>query len=406
MSTVVESDKIVVSGMRSTGMLHLGHYHGAIKNWVDLQNKYDCYLFAADWHALTTHYTETQDIEHFAWNNLVDWIACGVNPDKATVFIQSHVPEHAQLHLLLSMITPLSWLERVPTYKEQQQKLDTRDLSTYGFLGYPLLQTADVLIYKADYIPVGEDQVPHIEFSREVARRFNHIYGTEPDFEDKVAQATKKLSKKQSKYFYELQKKYQEQGDHEVLPLAKELILTQNNLSTIDKERLLGAIEGSSKTILPEPSALLSKSSKMPGLDGQKMSKSYNNTIMLREPLDNVEKKVRTMPTDPARVKKTDPGTPEKCPVWELHKVYSSEDTRNWVQDGCTGAKIGCIDCKKPVILAIQHELEPIQDRINELERNQNYVREIAAHGAKKARDKAKSTLEEVKAAMNLSYPG
>lgn len=404
MNTASEIEKKVVSGMRSTGMLHLGHLHGAIRNWVQLQNTYDCYFFAADWHALTTHYNETAEIEKHAWHNLVDWLACGVNPNSSTIFIQSHVPEHAELHVLLSMITPLSWLERVPTYKEQQQKLTTKDLGTYGFLGYPVLQTADVALYKADYIPVGEDQVPHIELSREIVRRFNHIYGTEPDFEEKVAIAIKKMAKKQAKTYAELRKRYQEQGDHEVLPVAKELILSQNNLSIIDKERLLGAIEGSSKSILVEPQALLTKFSKMPGLDGQKMSKSYNNTIMLREPLDSVEKKLRTMPTDPARIKRTDPGSPDKCPVWEMHKVYSDEETKNWVQDGCRNAKIGCIDCKQPVINAVKNELEPIQQRISELEANPRQVREIAAAGAEKARDVARITLEEVRAAMGLSY--
>jgi tryptophanyl-tRNA synthetase len=390
--------------MRTTGMLHLGHLHGVIKNWIELQNQYDCYFFAADIHALTTHYNETADIEKFAWSTLVDWIACGLNPNQSTIYIQSHVPQHAELHLLLSMITPLSWLERVPTYKEQQQKLNTRDLSTYGFLGYPLLQAADVLIYKTDYIPVGEDQVPHIEFAREVARRFNHIYGTEPDFEAKVLAAIKKMSKKHGQIYLELCKNYKEHGKHESLPIAKELILAQNNLSITDKERLLGSLEGTYKTILAEPQALLTKNSKMPGLDGQKMSKSYNNTIMLRDPIEIIDKKIKTMPTDPARVKRTDPGTPEKCPVWAFHQVYSSQDTKNWVQEGCTQAKIGCLDCKKPIVDSVVNELKPIQDRILELDNNPKYVKEIAVKGAEKARDVAKITLDEVKALMGLSY--
>lgn len=404
MNTTSETEKRVVSGMRSTGMLHLGHLHGAINNWIDLQNKYDCYFFAADWHALTTHYSDTKDIEKYAWHNLIDWLACGLNPNNSTIFIQSHVPEHAELHLLLSMITPMSWLERVPTYKEQQQKLNTRDLSTYGFLGYPLLQTADVLIYHADYIPVGEDQVPHIEFSREVARRFNFIYGQEDDFESKLEQTLKKVGKKQAKSYKELCKKYKEKGCQESFMLAKELVQTLNNLNLADKERLIGNIEGSTKTILSEPEALLSKSSKMPGLDGQKMSKSYNNTIMLREPVESVEKKIKTMPTDPARVKLTDPGNPEKCPVWELHKVYSNDETKKWVQEGCTRAKIGCIDCKMPVINAVKEELIPIQQRIHDLEQDPEHVKDIARHGAEKAREVARETLDEVKAAMQLTY--
>ncbi len=404
MSKSTDTKKRVVSGMRSTGMLHLGHLHGAINNWIELQDKYDCFFFAADWHALTTHYHDTADVEFHAWRNLIDWLACGLDPEKSTIFIQSHVPEHSELHLLLSMITPLSWLERIPTYKDQQEKLINLDLGTYGFLGYPLLQTADVLAYKADYIPVGEDQVPHIEFSREVARRFNFIYGKEPDFAEKIKIALTKISSKQSKFYLELCKKYKEQGDHEALAAAKDLIVTHGNLSTIDKERLLGNIEGSNLSILSEPESLLSKSSKMPGLDGQKMSKSYNNTIMLREPLDTVDKKIRTMPTDPARIKRTDPGTPEKCPVWELHKVYSNEETKKWVQEGCRGAKIGCIDCKQPVISAVKKELEPIQDNINKLELNIDYIKDIARSGAQKARIVAKFTLDEVRAAMKLSY--
>lgn len=404
MNTTVEIEKRVVSGMRSTGMLHLGHLHGVINNWLRLQNSYDCYFFAADWHALTTEYDDTKNIEKYAWHNLVDWLSCGLDPNNSTLFVQSHVPEHAELHLLLSMITPLSWLERVPTYKDQQQKLSGKDLSTYGFLGYPLLQTADVCVYNADYIPVGEDQVPHIELSREIARRFNYIYGREDDFEEKLNLSLKKISKKQAKVYLGLCKKYKEQGCHESIKVAKELILEQANLSHSEKERLVGNIEGSNKTILAEPEALLTKSAKMPGLDGQKMSKSYNNTIMLREPLDEVERKVRTMPTDPARVKRSDPGTPDKCPVWEFHKVYSTDDTKNWVQDGCTRAKIGCIDCKKPIIAAMKEELEPIQENIHKLEADSNYVKDIANEGAKKARKVARQTLDEVKSVMNLTY--
>ncbi|MCL4154025.1 UNVERIFIED_CONTAM: hypothetical protein GTU68_026504 [Idotea baltica] len=266
--------------MRPTGKLHLGHYHGVLKNWIELQHTHECYFFVADWHALTTEYDHSETIAAHVTDMVIDWLAAGVSPGTATLFIQSRVPEHAELHLLLSMMTPLGWLERVPSYKDQQEKLKEKDLATYGFLGYPLLQAADILVYKAGNVPVGEDQVAHVELTREVARRFNHIYGI----------------------------------------------------------------------ILPEPQALLTQASKMPGLDGQKMSKSYGNTISLREDPKQIETKLRTMPTDPARVRLTDPGDPAKCPVWQLHEVYSDSEVKEWVKKGCTTAGIGCVECKQPVI--------------------------------------------------------
>jgi tryptophanyl-tRNA synthetase len=403
-----EAKKRVVSGMRSTGALHLGHLHGVLKNWNNLQNHYNCYFFAADLHCLTTHYdNDLSSLGKTVYENVTDWLACGLDPNRATIFVQSHVPEHSELHLLLSMITPLSWLERVPTYKDQQLKLKDFDLSTYGFLGYPLLQTADVLIYKANYIPVGEDQVAHIEISREIARRFNHIYGIETDFAGKLALSIDKLTKinkNNGQLYLKLSKQFQEQGDHEALLQAQEMIHHQSNLNIIDQERLLGALLGKAKIILPEPEVLLTDIPKFPGLDGQKMSKSYGNTISLREDVTELDKKIRTMPTDPARIRKTDAGNPEKCPVWGLHKIYSNKDTQEWVQDGCTGAKIGCIDCKKPIIAAITQELQPIQSEIARLERDPSYVKDILADGAKKAREVAKITLDEVKAAMGLEY--
>ncbi|MFN9389522.1 MAG: tryptophan--tRNA ligase, partial [Betaproteobacteria bacterium] len=328
----------VLSGMRPTGSLHLGHYHGVLKNWVRLQHEYECFFFVADWHALTTHYDSPEVIEANVWDMVIDWLAAGVDPAQATLFIQSQLPEHAELHLLLSMITPLGWLERVPTYKDQQEKLTDKDLSTYGFLGYPLLQSADILIYRANLVPVGEDQVPHIEFTREIARRFNHIFGREPGFEEKAEAAIKKLGGKRSKLYVELRTRFQEQGDEEALQAARALIEEAQNLSIGDRERLFGFIEGGGKMILSEPQALLTEASRMPGLDGQKMSKSYNNTITLREDADSVTRKIRTMPTDPARVRRTDPGDPAKCPVWQLHQVYSGDATREWVQRGCRSA--------------------------------------------------------------------
>ena len=390
--------------MRPTGSLHLGHYHGVLKNWIKLQHEYECYFFVADWHALTTHYEEAHIIQESVWDMVIDWLAVGVNPGSATLFIQSKVPEHAELHVLLSMMTPLSWLERVPSYKDQQLKLKERDLGTYGFLGYPLLQSADILMYKAGLVPVGEDQVAHVELTREVARRFNFIYGREAGFEEKAEAAVKKMGKKNSKLYNELRKSYQEKGDAEALSKGKALLDTQQNITLGDKERLFGFLEGSGRIILPEPDSMLTPASKMYGLDGQKMSKSYGNTIALREDLDVVEKKLRTMPTDPARVRKTDPGDPEKCPVWNLHQVYSSEETKSWVGEGCRTAGIGCIECKGPIIDSVKAELAPIHERAKEFEADHDLVRNIINEGCDRARDVAKQTITEVRQVMGLEY--
>ena len=394
----------VLSGMRPTGSLHLGHYHGVLKNWIKLQHEYECLFFVADWHALTTHYDNPLGIEQATWEMVIDWLAAGVDPSKATLFIQSQVIEHAELHLLLSMMTPLGWLERVPTYKDQQEKLTEKDLSTYGFLGYPLLQSADILIYRANQVPVGEDQVPHIEFSREIARRFNHLYGKELGYEEKAEAAVKKLGGKKAKLYQELRTRYQQEGDDEALESARALLGETQNLSLGDKERLYGFLEGGGKMILTEPQALLTEASKMPGLDGQKMSKSYNNTISLREQPESVSKKIRTMPTDPARVRRTDAGSPDKCPVWQLHQVYSGEDVKNWVINGCTSAGIGCIECKQPVIDAVLKELAPIQERARAFTEEPDTVKNIIADGNEKARDLARETMRDVREAMGLHY--
>ncbi|KTD20450.1 tryptophanyl-tRNA synthetase [Legionella lansingensis] len=404
MSAIFNVSKRVVSGMRASGRLHLGHYHGVIQNWIKLQHQYDCYFFVADWHGLTTRYDEPGFIEQILWDMVVDWLACGINPNLSKIFIQSWVPEHAELHLLLSMITPLGWLERVPSYKDQQEKLHDKDLSTFGFLGYPLLQSADVLLYKADYVPVGEDQVPHIELTREIARRFNYIYGREPNFEMLAFEAIKKMGKKNSQLYSELRRQFQQDGDHESLNTAKALLTNQHNLSIGDKERLLGYLDGTGKIILPEPQPMLTETSKMPGTDGQKMSKSYNNTISLREDLTQVEKKILTMPTDPARVKRTDPGEPDRCPLWQLHKIYSSESVKDWAQTGCRTAGIGCVDCKRPVIDAIQQELQPIQAAIKEYEADLGSVKRIVAEGSESAREEANKTMSDVREAMGLDY--
>ncbi|MEQ1837425.1 MAG: tryptophan--tRNA ligase [Candidatus Nitrotoga sp.] len=394
----------VLSGMRPTGSLHLGHYHGVLKNWVEMQQEYECLFFVADWHALTTHYDTPQIIEQNVWDMVIDWLAAGIDPARATLFIQSRVPEHAELHVLLSMITPLGWLERVPTYKDQQEKLADKDLSTYGFLGYPLLQSADILIYRATQVPVGEDQVPHIEFTRNIARRFNHIYGREMGFEEKAESAVKKLGSKKSKLYHELRTRYQEHGDDEALQSAKALLEEQQSLNLGDRERLYGYLEGGGKMILSEPQAMLTHASKMHGLDGQKMSKSYNNTISLREDEASVSKKIRTMPTDPARIKRTDKGDPDKCPVWQLHRVYSNDDTKQWVQKSCRSAGIGCLECKQPVINAVLAEQKPMRERAQVYLDDPALVRNIVSDGCEKARKLASETMSEVRDAMGLSY--
>lgn len=404
MSNLPTQHQRVLSGMRPTGRLHLGHYHGVLKNWVNLQHEYECFFFAADWHALTTHYEDPSMIESSTWEMVIDWLAAGISPGAAKIFIQSKVPEHAELHTLLSMITPLGWLERVPTYKDQQEKLKEMDLATYGFLGYPLLQSADILIYKAGMVPVGEDQVAHVELTREVARRFNHLYGREIGFEQKAEQAVAKMGKKNARMFMDCRKKYQEEGVQNALDVAKALLDSQQNISIGDKERLYGYLEGSGKIILPEPQALLTPASKMPGLDGQKMSKSYGNTIALRDSPDEVTRKIRTMPTDPARVRRNDPGDPAKCPVWQFHRIYSSVETQEWAQEGCRSAGIGCVDCKQPVIDAVLAELKPIQLRAREYEEDLTTVKAIVANGNEAARDEARDTLEEVRKAMGIAY--
>ena len=394
----------VISGMRPSGRLHLGHHHGVLKNWVKLQEEFPCMFFVADWHALTTHYDTPEVIEQNVWNMLIDWLAAGVDPAQATLFIQSHVPEHAELHLLLSMMTPLGWLERVPTWKEQQEKIEGRDLSTYGFLGYPLLQSADILIYRADKVPVGEDQVPHVEITREIARRFNHLYGREPGFEDKARDAVRKLGARRARMYHELRTRFQQEGDDDALEQAKALLEETQNLSLGDRERLYGYLEGGGKMIMVEPEALLTPAARMPGLDGQKMSKSYGNTINLREDAESVTRKVRTMQTDPARMRRTDPGEPERCPVWQLHAIYSDESTLGWVQQGCRSAGIGCLECKQPVLEAILKEQAVLHERAQPYLDDPSLLRSIIADGCERARKLAQETMRDVREAMGLDY--
>jgi tryptophanyl-tRNA synthetase len=394
----------VVSGMRPTGLMHLGHYHGALKNWIRMQSELPCLFFVADWHALTTHYDDPGIIEKSTWDMVIDWLAAGIDPSQATIFIQSRVPEHAELHLLLSMATPLGWLERVPTYNDQIENLSNRDLATYGFLGYPLLQAADVLIYRVTQVPVGEDQVPHIEMMREIARRFNHLYGKEPGFEQKALDAVKKLGSKRARLYTELRTAYRQDGNDAALEQAQALLDEAGSLSNIDRERLFGYLEGSHKIILVEPQVKLTEASRLPGLDGRKMSKSYGNAVSLREDPASVTKKIRTMPTDPARVRRSDPGDPLRCPVWQLHEVYSDGNTRDWVMKGCTSAGIGCLECKQPVVEAVLAEQAPMHERAQQYLDDPSLVRAIVADGCEKARRLAQETMRDVREAMGLDY--
>ncbi|MDP3976624.1 MAG: tryptophan--tRNA ligase [Pseudomonas sp.] len=402
--SLVDSERRVLSGMRPSGRLHLGHYHGVLKNWIKLQHEYECFFCIVDWHALTTNYQDVGQISQHVMDMAVDWLAAGVSPSSATIFIQSQVPEHAELHLLLSMISPLSWLERVPSYKERQDRLPGRELATYGFLGYPLLQAADILLYRAGVVPVGADQLAHIEFAREVARRFNHLYGREPGFELKAEAAIRKLGKKTATLYNNLRKAYQQQGDVEALETAKALLKEQQSITIGDKERLFGYLEGGGKVLLPEPRPLLSDAPKLPGLDGGKMSKSSGNAIFLRDSNAEVEEKIRRMPTDPARVHRDDPGNPAQCPVWPLHEIYTNAETRAALQQGCKSAGIGCLDCKGSLIEAVQKELQPLQARVADYQDNPELLRRILAEGAERARNEARETLTEVRLALGLNY--
>ena len=398
----------VLSGMRPTGALHLGHYHGALKNWVRLQNDYECFFFVADWHALTTHYESREVIEKSVYDMVVDWLAAGLDPEKATIFIQSRLPEHAELFTLLAMGTPLGWLERVPTYKDQIEKLKDKDLATYGFLGYPLLQAADILIYKASFVPVGEDQSSHVELTREVARRFNHLYGRANDFEARVAAALAKLTKDDARYLERQRKAFGETGSAEALAKGEGILRKAaagiEGWSDNETELLSGHLRGAGKTILTEPQALHTEVAKLPGLDGGKMSKSYGNTILMRDTPAAVTEKIRGMKTDPARARRTDPGTPEKCPVWQFHKLYSDAATRDWVQQGCTTAGIGCLDCKQPVIDAIVAEQQPWRERAEAILANPKQVHWIVEMGTERARTVARQTMKDVREAMGLNY--
>jgi tryptophanyl-tRNA synthetase len=394
--------------MRPTGSMHLGHYHGALKNWVKLQHEHDCFYFVADWHALTTHYEEREVIEKTVYDMVVDWIAAGLDPDKATIFIQSRLPEHAELFTLLAMGTPLGWLERVPTYKDQMEKLKDRDLATYGFLGYPLLQAADILIYKATYVPVGGDQSSHVELTREVARRFNNLYGRARDFEQQVAAALAKLGKDDARYYDKQRKAFGETGDAAAWSKGEGIVrraaVAVAGWTSDDSELLLGHLKGSGKSVLVEPQALHTEVVTLPGLDGAKMSKSYGNAVLMRDEPEVVTKKVRGMATDPARVRRSDPGTPEKCPVFDFHRIYSDDSVQQWVRQGCTSAGIGCLDCKQPVIDAIVAGQAPWRERAAALLAEPKKVHWIVENGTERARTVARQTMRDVRAAMGLDY--
>ncbi len=394
--------------MRPTGAMHLGHYHGALKNWVRLQQEYECFFFVADWHALTTHYEEREVMERYVYDMVTDWLAAGLDPDKCTIFIQSRLPEHAELFTLLAMGTPLGWLERVPTYKDQMEKLKDRDLATYGFLGYPLLQAADILIYKANHVPVGEDQSSHVELTREVARRFNSLYGRASNFDQLVAATLAKLPKDDARYFQKQRKAFGETGSAEALSKGEGMIAKAAahiaGWTSDDGELLQGHLKGSGKTILTEPQALHTEVLRLPGTDGVKMSKSYGNAVLMREDAATVSKKIKGMVTDPARARRTDPGDPEKCPVWQFHKVYSNEAMREWVVKGCTTAGIGCLECKQPVIDAIVEEQQPWRERAEAYLADPKKVHWIVEMGTERARTVARQTMKDVRSAMGLNY--
>ena len=396
--------------MRPTGQLHLGNFHGALKNWITLQAHHQGFFFVADWHALTTDYEHPEALQKNIHEMVIDWLAAGLDPARATIFVQSQVLGHAELHLLLSMITPLGWLERVPTYKDQQAQLKDKDLATYGFLGYPLLQSADILIYRPAFVPVGEDQVAHVEMTREIARRFNHLYGQDPQFAKLAKAALARFDAGGRESYLNLRRRFQEGGDHAALAEARALVREwlARPVPMLDAAQgalLLANLEGEHHQLLPAPEVLLTPTPKVPGLDGRKMSKSYGNTIGLTEDPESIARKIKGMQTDPARQRRTDPGTPEKCPVWDLHKLYSSDETRAWVRQGCTTAGIGCIECKKPVIEKIVADATLMRERAQPYVQHPERVREILAEGAARANKVAEETMQVVRTAMNLAPP-
>ena len=388
--------------MRPTGKLHLGNYHGALKNWVDLQSKYDCYFFVADWHALTTAYDETQSIEDFTREMVIDWLAAGLSPDQCTIFVQSKIPEHAELHLFLSMITPLPWLERVPTYKATIEGMQGKDLATYGFLGYPVLQAADILMYRAERVPVGMDQAPHVEMCREIARRFNEIYGRGSDFDERIEALISCQTTEFSKGFRKSHRGYREDGRTDALEAGLALLAENASLSQHQSDMLEGFLRGTGRTILLEPRTLSTETPILTGLDGRKQSKSYGNTIALREDPDDLTHKISRMQTDPARVRLKDPGEPKKCPVFTWHEIYLDEAQIDWTVNGCRTGSIGCRDCKQQLIDALLVEQTDFHERAQPFEESPERVDQILEEGSAKARVIAKETMSDVRAAIGI----
>ncbi|TLX58291.1 tryptophan--tRNA ligase [Stutzerimonas nosocomialis] len=400
----MDSQRRVVSGMRPVGRLHLGQYLGVLKSWVRLQHEYDCYFCIADWHALIGYPEQAATVADDALEMAIDWLAAGVSPSSAVLFIQSQVPEHAELHLLLSALCPAPWLERMPVYRETHAERHEQGADSYGFLGYPLLQAADILLYRAGVVPVGADQLPNLELARDVARRFNHLFGREADFEARAEAAILKLGKKTSRLYNSLRKAYQEQGDLEALNTARALLMEQSTITLGDQERLWGYLEGGGRVILPEPRPLLGETPRITGLDGGRMAEAAGNAIYLRDTPQQIEDKIIHMPTDPARVRREDPGEPTRCPVWSLHQVNSDEAVCRWAEQGCRSAGIGCLECKGALVDAIRTELAPLQERAEDYEQNPDLVRSILGEGAERARDEARETLAEVRRAMGLHY--
>ena len=394
----------IVSGMRPNGAMHLGHYHGVLKNWIRMQTEMPCLFFVADWQGLTTHYNDPSTIEEKTWEMLIDWLAAGVDPSQATLFIQSKVPEHAELHLLLSMATPLTWLEHVASNSAEKELLSDHDLATYALLGSPILQASDVLIYRASLMPVISDQARQVDMIGELARRFNHLFGEEKGFEEKAQVAVKKLGSKRAKLYQELRNQFQKNDDADALAQAKAMLEDTQNLSMIDRERLFGYLEGSRKLILVEPHAKLMETVCLPGLDGQKMSRRLGNSIALRENKESLVKKLRSMPTDPAKIHRSDIGDPEKCAVWKLHQVYSDTEVKKWVMKSCKSASIACLECKQPLIDAIIIEQEPMCERAQQYLDDPSLVRAIVADGCDHARKLAQETMREVREVMGLNY--
>ena len=390
--------------MRPTGALHLGHYHGVLRNWVALARDHECLYFVADWHALTTRLDRPEEIAHHTREMVIDWIASGLDPERATLFVQSRVRAHAELHLLLSMIVPVGWLERVPSYKDLRQTAAAEDTLSYGFLGYPVLMSADVLLYRAAGVPVGEDQVAHLELTREIARRFNDLYGRGPAFAADLERALGGLAPDVCRAYDEALRAYRERGEEKALADLEQRLAGVSGLGADERDLLLAAARGTGRALLREPRPLLTATPRLPGLDGRKMSKSYGNTITLRDEPPVVWEKLRTMVTDPARVRRSDPGDPEKCPVWAWHLVYSDEETRSWVDRGCRSAGIGCLDCKKRLLEPILRDLEPIRERACRLAEHPERVEEILEDGSARARAWARPALEIVRERLGLAH--